>query len=95
MAGKLKPPELREKQGCFIADIYRPDETRTTISFGPVVERTEGRIHSAFGNWLDLFDQHPHEALRFESPYEAIAKMINPAAIVPVGDLLGKYVEWA
>jgi len=95
MGRKRKPPRLREKQGCFVTDVYRPDGIRTTISFGPVGERTEGQIYSAFGNWLDLFNQHPHKVLSFESPYEAIAKMVNPATIVSVGDLLDKYVEWA
>ncbi len=95
MPGTRKPPKLRQKQGCFVADIYKPDGKRTTVSFGPVGERTEGQIYAAFGNWLDLFNQHPHKVLAFENPYEAIAKMVNPAAIVTVGDLLDKYVEWA
>jgi len=32
---------------------------------------------------------------RFENPNEAIAKMVSPAAIVTLGGLPGKYVEWA
>jgi hypothetical protein len=33
--------------------------------------------------------------LALDGPYEAIARIVNPAGIVPVGDLLDKYVEWA
>jgi hypothetical protein len=95
MARKRKPPRLREKQGCFVTYIYRPDGSRSTISFGPVGERTEGQIFAAFGNWLDLLSRHPHKVLAFESPYDAIGKMINAAIIVSVEELLDKYVEWA
>ena len=94
MAGKRKSPKLREKDGCFVTDIYKPDGKRTTISFGGVGERTEGEIHAAFGQWLDLFNQHPHKVLAFRSPYEAIANILNPRAILNVGQLHGKYVEW-
>ena len=95
MAGKRKPPRLREKQGCFVADIYKPDGTRTTISFGSAGQRTEGEIYAAFGKWLDLFNQHPHKALALKSPYEAIDAAINCSTILSVGDLFSKYVEWA
>jgi len=95
MAGKRKPRRLPEKQGGFLADICWPNGTGTTISFGPVGERTEGQTYCACSNPLDLFHQHPHKALAFESPYETIAKMVNPATIVSVGDLLGKCVESA
>jgi integrase len=95
MAGKRKPPKLREKQGCFVADIYTPARTRTSISFGPVGERTEGEIYAAFGRWLDLFKQHPEKVLSFKSPYEAIRQMVDPGTILTVGELLDKYAEWA
>ena len=68
MAGKRKRPKLREKDGCFVTDIYKPDGKRTTISFGAVGERSEGEIYAAFGQWLDLFNQHPHKVLAFDSP---------------------------
>ena len=94
MAGKRKRPKLREKDGCFITDIYKPDGKRTTISFGAVGERTEGEIYAAFGQWLDLFNQHPHKVLAFNSPYDAITNIINPRGIVSLGQLHDKYVEW-
>ena len=94
MAGKRKSPKLREKDGCFVTDIYKPDGKRTTISFGGVGERSEGEIHAAFGQWLDLFNQHPHKVLAFRSPYEAIASVINPRSIVSVHQFHGKYLEW-
>jgi len=93
MAGTRKTPKLRVKDGCFVANIYKPDGKRSTISFGPVGDRTEGDIYAAFGKWLNLFSQHPHKVLSFKSPYEAIAHMINPQDIVKVGELLDKYTE--
>jgi integrase len=95
MAGKRKPPRLREKQGCFVTDIYTPAGTRTTVSFGPAGTRTEGEIYTAFGKWLDLFQQHPDKILSFKSPYEAIRQMVNPATILTVGEFVDKYAEWA
>jgi hypothetical protein len=94
MAGKRKRPKLREKDGCFVTDIYKPDGKRTTISFGAVGERSEGEIYAAFGQWLDLFNQHPHKVLASNSPYDVIANIINPRGIVSVGQLHDKYVEW-
>ena len=94
MAGKRKPPRLREKDGCFVTDIYKPDGKRTTISFGAVGERSEGEIHVAFGQWLDLFNQQPHKVLTFSSPYDAITNIINPRGVVSLGQLHDKYVEW-
>ena len=94
MAGKRKRPKLREKDHCFVTDIYKPDGKRTTISFGAVGERSEGEIYAAFGQWLDLFNQHPHKVLAFNNPYDAIANIINPRNIVSVGQLHDKYVEW-
>ena len=94
MAGKRKTPKLREKDGCFVADIYKPDGKRTTISFGGVGERSEGEIYAAFGQWLDLFNQHPHKVLGFRNPYDAIASIINPRVILNVGQLHDRYVEW-
>ena len=95
MAGKRKPPRLRRKEESFVADVYKPDGKRSTVSFGSRGQRTEGQIYSAFGKWLDLFNRHPHKVLAFKDPYEAIARMISPATIVTVGELYDKYVEWA
>ena len=94
MAGKRKRPKLREKGSCFVTDIYKPDGKRTTISFGAVGERSEGEIYAAFGQWLDLFNQHPHKVLAFNNPYDAITNILNPRSIVSVGQLHDKYVEW-
>jgi len=93
MAGTRKAPKLRVKGSCFVANIYKPDGKRSTVSFGPVGDRTEGDIYAAFGKWLNLFSQHPHKVLSFTNPYEAIAQMINPQDIVTVGELLDKYTE--
>ena len=96
MAGKRKPPRLREKQGCFVTDIYRLDGQRSTIRFGSPGGRTEGEIHAAFGKWLDLFNQHPHKVLAFKSPYEAIDETTSKGTIIPVGDFFDKYLPvWA
>ena len=57
MAGKRKQPKLRIKDGCYVADFYRPDGKRSTISFGAPGVRTAGDIYAAFGKWLDLFNQ--------------------------------------
>ena len=93
MAGKRKRPKLREKEGCFVVDIYRPNGKRTTVSFGSVGERSEGEIYAAFGQWLDLFNQHPHKVLAFRSPYEAISNILYPRSILNVGQFFDKYVE--
>ena len=90
---KRKPARLRLKGGCFVADVYKPDGRRTTISFGPAHGRTEGEIYAAFGTWLDLFSQHPHKVTSFKNPYEAISQLIHPTSIVTVGDLFDKYLE--
>lgn len=95
MSRKRKPPRLRVKDGCYVADFYRPDGRRSTISFGSPGARTAGDIYVAFGKWLDLFSQHPHEVLDFQDPYEAISKMVNATTILTVGELYDKYMEWA
>ena len=94
MAGKRKPPRLRDKNGCFVTNIYKPDGKQTTISFGSPRQRNKGKIYAAFGRWLDLFGQHPHKVLAFKSPYDAIAQVVNPRNIVSVGQLVDKYLEW-
>ena len=94
MAGKRKTPVLGKRGKYFCANIYKPDGSRTTISFGPAGERTEGQIYTAFGQWLDLFNQHPQKVLSFKSPYEAIDALINPRQIVSVGELVAKYLAW-
>ena len=94
MAGKRKPPKLRDKGGCLVADIYRPSGRRTTVSFGSVGTRTEGEIYMAFGQWLSLFNQQPHKVLDFKDPYEVINQLIDPKTIITVGQLFDKYKEW-
>ncbi|MFW6061462.1 MAG: tyrosine-type recombinase/integrase [Planctomycetota bacterium] len=94
MGRKRKPPQLRNKDGCFVADIYTPDGKRTTISFGSADQRTEGEIYAAFGQWLDLYNQQPHKVLSFDSPYDAIQRLINPRAILRVGQFHDKYLQW-
>ena len=95
MAGKRTSPKLRVKDGCYVADFYKPDGKRSTISFGSPGARTADDIYAAFGKWLDLFNQHPHKVLDYKDPYEAINKIVNPATIVTVGELYDKYLDWA
>ena len=94
MAGIRKTPTLGKRGNYFCTNIYRPDGSRTTISFGPAGERTEGEIYAAFGQWLDLFNQYPHKVLSFKSPYEAVKVLINPKTIVTIGELVAKYLKW-
>ena len=94
MSGKRKPPKLRDKDGCLVADIYRPSGRRTTVSFGSVGTRTESEIYMAFGQWLSLFNQQPHKVLDFKDPYEVINQLIDPKTIITVGQLFDKYKEW-
>ena len=94
MSGKRKPPKLRDKDGCLVADIYRPSGRRTTVSFGSVGTRTESEIYMAFGQWLSLFNQQPHKVLDFKDPYEVINQLIDPRTIIAVGELFDKYKEW-
>ena len=95
MAGRQKTPRLRFDGQYHVVNVYRPDGRRTTISFGSVGDRTEGQIYAAFGTWLDLFRQHPHKVLSFESPYAAIEGMTNPQNALTVGQLLAEYRAWA
>ena len=95
MARKRKPPKLRLKGNCYVANIYKPDGNRTTMSFGPTGERTAGQIHQAFGQWLDLYAKHPHKVLSYDSPYDAIAQMISPTTVRTVGQLYQAYLSWA
>jgi integrase len=95
MAGKRKSPKLRRKGNCYIANIYKPDGSRTTISFGRDDERTEGQIYEAFGQWLDLYKEHPHKTLSYGSPYEAITEMTNPTTVRTVGEAYDAYERWA
>jgi integrase len=94
MAGRQKRPTLRDKDGCLVTDIYKPGGRRTTVSFGGIGERSMGAIYTAFGQWLDLFEQHPHKVLTFSSPYDALASIINPRGIVSLGQLYDKYIAW-
>jgi len=73
-----------------VTDICKPHGRRTTASFGPRGEQAEGKIHPAFGEWLDLFKQHPAKVLSFKRPCEAIARTVNPVPILTVGDLIDK-----
>ena len=93
MARKRKPPTLRRKGRSFVTDVYRADGRRTSVSFGPPDGRTEGEIYSAFGQWLDLLNQHPHRTLSFSDPYEAIQNAISPTTIRTIGKFIKKYVE--
>jgi integrase len=95
MAMKRKAPKLQFTGRYYVVNVYRPDGGRTTISFGPVGERTEGQIYVAFGKWLDLFNQHPHKVLTFDSPYAAIEGMTNPQRVLTIGELLAEYRAWA
>jgi hypothetical protein len=74
---------------------YKPDSSRGAISFGSPGQRTGGEIYAAFGQWLDLFNQHPHRVLARKDPYEAIQDLVNGRAILSVGNLYDKYLEWA
>ena len=94
MARKRKTPKLRFNGKYYVVNFYKPDGKRTMISFGPAGERTEGEIYAAFGKWLDLFKQQPQKVLSFESPYNAIEQIINPSQIIPVGELLDKYLSY-
>jgi len=95
MARKRKPPKLRLKGNCYIANFYKPDGTRTTMSFGPTGERTAGQIHQAFEQWLDLYTKHPDKTLSYDSPYDAIAQMVSPTTVRTVGQLYQAYLSWA
>ena len=95
MAGKRRPVTLRKKRGAYVADIYRPDGRRTSISFGAAKGRTVSEIHIAFSKWLDLFREHPSKVLSFDSPYDALDSMIHPGSIQTVAQLVDNYVKWA
>ena len=95
MAGKRKTPKLRFDGRYYVVNFYRPDGNRSMISFGPEGERTEGEVLTAFGKWLDLFNQVPHKVLSYDSPYEAIEEITNPSPRINVGELLDYYHSWA
>ena len=91
MAGKRKAPQLRFDGRYYVANIYKPDGKRTTISFGGLAERSEGQIYTAFGKWLDMFAQQPEKVLSYSNPYEAISQIVNPTSKVTIGELLEQY----
>ena len=93
MAGRRKSPKLRLKDDCFVANIYKPNGMRTTISFGSVGQLTEGDIYAAFGKWLNLYSRCPHKALSFNNPYDAIDNIVDSSTIVTTGELFDKYLE--
>ena len=95
MAGKRRPITLRKKRGAYVADIYRQDGRRTTVSFGAARGRTVSEIHVAFSKWVDLFKEHPSKVLSFNSPYDALDSMIHPGSIQTVAQLVDNYVKWA
>jgi len=74
---------------------YKPNSSRGANSIGRPGLRTRGEIHAAFGQRLDLFNQHPHRVLACKDPYEAIQDLVNGRAILSVGNLYDKYLEWA
>jgi len=78
---------------CF-ARTSRTQAAGPTASAGPACGR-RGEIHAAFGQRLDLFSRHPRFALARKSPYEAIQDLVNARAILSVGQLYDKYLEWA
>ena len=94
MAGKRKTPRLRFDGRYFVANIYRPNGSRTMISFGPLDGRTEGEIYIAFGKWLDLYNRFPQKVLSYRSPYDAIEQVINPSSKMTVGEVIDQYVAW-
>jgi len=93
MAGIRKSPTLRKRGASFVTDVYRADGRRTTISFGTTATRTEGQIHATFGKWLDLYSSHPRKALSFRSPYDAVARAVNPSVVGTVGELVDAYLQ--
>ncbi len=95
MAGKRKSPRLRFDGRYYVANIYKPDSGRSMSSFGSPADRTEGQIYTAFGKWLDLFNQHPHKVLSFENPYDAIDSIADPNGVLTIGELLDQHVAWA
>jgi integrase len=95
MAGKRKSPKLRFNGRYYVANVYRPDGKRTTVSFGSASDRTEGAVYAAFGRWLDLFTRQPQKVLSFKSPYDAVEEIVSPTTILTVGQLLDKYLVYA
>jgi len=85
---------LRDKGGCLVIDVYKPDGKRTTISFGSTQDRRQSEIHAAFGRWLELLEKFPHRILSYSSPYEAIERILNPTSIVRVGEFFANYLAW-
>jgi hypothetical protein len=74
---------------------YKPNSSRGANSISRPGLRTEGEIHAAFGQRLDLFSRHPRFVLARKSPYEAIQDIVNGRAILSVGNQYDKYLEWA
>ena len=95
MAGIRKPPQLRFDGRYYIANFYKPDGKRPTISFGPPVDRSVGEIYTAFGKWIELYHQFPHKVLAYRSPYDAVKNLVNPENITTVGQLLTQFLWWA
>jgi len=95
MAARRKTPKLRVSGRYHVASIYRPDGRRSNISFGPTDVHTEGEVHTAFGQWVDLFERLPHKVLSYSNPYEAVKQLLDPTSIVAVGELVDKYFAWA
>jgi len=95
MARTRKMPKLRiYREKYFCTDVYLPNGKRTTVGFGTTDDHTEGEIYAAFGKWLDLFNQQPQKVLSFNSPYDAIAQIINPSPNLTIGELLDKYLTY-
>jgi integrase len=94
MAGKRKTPQLRFDGRYYVANIYKPDGSRTTLSFGGLADRSEGQIYTAFGKWLDLFMQQPQKVLSYTNPYEAIEQIINPTSKLTVGELVENFKKY-
>ena len=95
MAGHRKKPRLRIDGAYYIAKIYTPEGKRTSVSFGHVDDRPESQVRAAFAKWLELYELYPKKVLSSGTPYEAVQRIVSPSSITTVGDLMGRYLEWA
>lgn len=93
MAGKRKPPNLRIDGAYYIAKIYKPEGTRTSISFGHVDDRPKAEVYAAFAKWTELYEKHPQKVLSFKNPYEAITQIFNPSSIMTIKEFFEMYLH--
>lgn len=96
MGQKHRQPKLRlDRKKYYCTTIYKPDGKRTTISFGTTDDRTYGQVMTAFGKWVDLFEQYPWKVLSFDSPFEAVRELINPTNTYTIKEFLERYDLYA